>query len=68
MKMNWREARWLDKDGNPQLFVEKLSEFIADGDPHLNSEGIEYLLINGVLVIDGGELTGELAGEVILRR
>jgi len=26
------------------------------------------VLINGALVIDGGEFTGELAGEVILRR
>ena len=34
----------------------------------MNSEGIDYVLINGALVIDGGEFTGELAGEVILRR
>jgi len=55
-------------DRLPDLTDAKLSEFIADGDPHQNSEGIEYLLINGALVIDGGEFTGELAGEVILRR
>jgi N-acyl-D-amino-acid deacylase len=32
------------------------------------SEGVEYLLVNGRLAIDGGQYTGELAGEVILRR
>ena len=31
------------------------------------SEGVEYLLVNGKLAIDGGQFTGELAGEVILR-
>lgn len=30
-----------------------------------HSEGIEYLLVNGVLAIDGGETTGERAGRAI---
>ena len=55
-------------DRLPDLTDAKLTEFIADGNPHENSERVEYLLINGALVIDGGEFTGELAGEVILRR
>ena len=32
------------------------------------AEGVEYLLVNGKLAVDGGQYTGELAGEVILRR
>jgi N-acyl-D-aspartate/D-glutamate deacylase len=30
-----------------------------------HSEGIEYLLVNGVLAIDSGELTGERAGRAL---
>ena len=52
----------------PNMSDARLAEFIADGEPHQNSEGVEYVLINGTLVIDRGEFTGELAGEVILRR
>ncbi len=36
--------------------------------PHQYSEGIQYLLINGVLTIDRGKYTGVLAGEPIERR
>ena len=32
------------------------------------SEGVEYVMVNGELAIDGGQFTGALAGEVILRR
>ena len=33
--------------------------------PHRYSEGVSYLLINGETVIDGGEWTGALPGEII---
>lgn len=34
-------------------------------DPHQYSEGFEYVLINGEVVIDQGEYTGILAGQVL---
>ena len=37
-------------------------------DPHQLAEGIEYLLANGELVLDGGAHTGALPGRVIRRR
>jgi len=40
----------------------------ATFDENMYSEGVEYLLINGKFAIDGGQFTGALAGEVILRR
>lgn len=33
--------------------------------PHRYSEGVSYLLVNGETVIDGGEWTGALPGEII---
>ena len=40
----------------------------ATFEENVYSEGVEYLLVNGKLAIDGRQFTGELAGEVILRR
>ncbi len=40
----------------------------ATFEKNVYSEGVEYLLVNGKLAVDGGQYTGELAGEVILRR
>jgi N-acyl-D-amino-acid deacylase len=34
-------------------------------DPHQMSEGIDYVLINGRFVVDGGKPTGELPGQVL---
>jgi N-acyl-D-aspartate/D-glutamate deacylase len=36
--------------------------------PHAYSKGIRYVLINGKLAVDAGELTGALAGEVLTPR
>ena len=33
--------------------------------PHRYAEGVKYLLVNGKVVVDGGEYNGTLAGEVI---
>ena len=34
-------------------------------DPHHYSDGIEYVLVNGKPVVDGGKLTGALPGQVL---
>jgi N-acyl-D-aspartate/D-glutamate deacylase len=35
--------------------------------PHQLSRGVRYLLVNGKVVLDGGEFTGRLAGRVLGR-
>jgi N-acyl-D-amino-acid deacylase len=34
-------------------------------EPHQNSEGIDYVLINGRIAVDAGKVTGALAGRVL---
>ncbi|MFP4081944.1 MAG: N-acyl-D-amino-acid deacylase family protein [Candidatus Aminicenantes bacterium] len=36
--------------------------------PHQYSEGIEYLLVNGVLTLENGEYTGAMAGKPVAHR
>jgi N-acyl-D-amino-acid deacylase len=36
-------------------------------EPHQYAEGVDYVLVNGKLVVDGGRPTGELAGSVLAR-
>ena len=36
-------------------------------EPHQHSEGIEYVFVNGVAVLDGTKLTGALPGKVLIR-
>jgi N-acyl-D-amino-acid deacylase len=36
-------------------------------EPHQHSEGVEFVLVNGQLVVDGGKLTNTLAGKVLAR-
>lgn len=36
-------------------------------DPHHYAEGIDYVLVNGKAVVDGGKLTGALPGRVLTR-
>ena len=37
-------------------------------EPALYSEGVDYVMVNGVLTVDGGEFTDALPGEVVLRQ
>jgi N-acyl-D-amino-acid deacylase len=36
-------------------------------EPHQYSEGIPYVFVNGVAVVDAGRITGALPGQVIAR-
>jgi N-acyl-D-amino-acid deacylase len=36
-------------------------------EPHQHSEGIEYVFINGVAVVDAARLTGQMPGKVLVR-
>jgi N-acyl-D-amino-acid deacylase len=44
---------------------DRLTDRATFTDPLRYSEGVDYLLVNGVLVIDGEELTGALPGAVL---
>ncbi len=37
-------------------------------DPHQYPEGVEYVLVNGEVTVDGGEYTGVLAGRTLRKR
>lgn len=57
-----REGQWAD------LVVMDLAELRDEStplDPHRHASGIEHVLVNGVFVVDGGELTWALPGKVI---
>ena len=43
----------------------KLRDAATYLDPHQMSEGIDYAIVNGVLVRDGGTFTGKLPGRVV---
>jgi len=37
------------------------------GSPNQLSEGMQYVLVNGVPVVDGGKMTNALPGKVVTR-
>jgi dihydroorotase/N-acyl-D-amino-acid deacylase len=47
---------------NPDTIADK-AEF---GDPHHYAEGVEYVIVSGALVLDGGKMTGLRPGRVLL--
>jgi N-acyl-D-amino-acid deacylase len=44
---------------------EKITDKATFENPNQFSEGMEYVLVNGVAVIDGGKMTGALPGKVL---
>jgi len=47
--------------------LETITDHATFTDPHQYSEGVEYLLVNGVLSIDKGKATGDRGGRPIRR-
>ena len=47
------------------LDLDSLQDNATFFDPHQYSTGVDYVMVNGCLVVDEGELTGRLAGVVI---
>ncbi len=45
--------------------AERFGDAATYQEPHALAEGIEYVLVNGVFALDGGEATGALAGRVL---
>jgi len=57
-----REGMWADVVVfNPKTVIDKATY----EDPHRYPEGIEYVLVNGKIVVDKGEHTGALPGKVL---
>ncbi len=46
---------------------ERLRDRATVLEPDLYSEGVDYVMVNGILTIDNGEFTDALPGEVVLR-
>lgn len=47
------------------LDLERLADRATFFDPHQYASGVEYVLVGGVFVVDGGEVTGALPGEIV---
>lgn len=47
--------------------VARIRDMATFEDPHQYPEGVDYVFVNGRAVVDGGRLTGELAGRVLAR-
>ena len=47
------------------LDLDELADNATFFEPHQYPSGVEYVLINGTFVVDGGELTWALPGEII---
>jgi len=57
-----KEGMWADVVVFDPATVRDLATF---ENPNQLSEGMEYVLVNGVAVIDGGKMTGKLPGKVL---
>ena len=66
--MNWDDRGWIKEGYKADIVVLDLKNIITGtsiSNPHVYSEGVKYLLINGELVLNRGKWTGKLPGEVI---
>jgi N-acyl-D-aspartate/D-glutamate deacylase len=66
--MKWDDRGWIREGFVADVAVIDLDNIQTPSDitqPHAYAEGVEYLLINGAVVIDEGESTGELPGRVL---
>ncbi|MGD2295699.1 MAG: amidohydrolase family protein, partial [Candidatus Aminicenantes bacterium] len=65
--MNWEDRGWIKEGYKADVVVLDLENIrirTSISNPHAYSEGVKYLLINGKLVLDNGQWTGTLPGEV----
>ena len=66
--MNWEDRGWIKEGYRADVVVldlENIKIKTSISNPHAFSEGVKYLLINGKLVLDNGQWTGTLPGNVI---
>jgi N-acyl-D-aspartate/D-glutamate deacylase len=66
--MDWEDRGWIKEGFKADITVFDLKNIqtkTSISNPHQYSEGVEYLIINGELVLDNGNWTGQLPGKVI---
>jgi N-acyl-D-aspartate/D-glutamate deacylase len=66
--MNWNDRGWIKPGYIADIAVINLKRIKIDtsiSNPHRYSSGIEYLLVNGEMVLDKGQWTGKLPGKVL---
>ncbi len=66
--MGWDDRGWIKKDYRADILIfdlETIRDRATFDEMDLYSEGMRYVVIGGKLVIDEGQYTGELPGEVI---
>jgi N-acyl-D-aspartate/D-glutamate deacylase len=66
--MNWEDRGWIKEGYKADIVVLDLKNIqtrTSISNPHVYSEGVKYLLINGELVLSNGQWTEKLPGKVI---
>ncbi len=66
--MNWKDLGWIKEGYRADIAIldlENLRTETSISNPHVYSQGVKYLIINGELVIEEGRYTGKLPGRVI---
>jgi len=66
--MNWEDRGWIKEGYRADIVVLDLENIrirTSISNPLAYSDGVKYLLLNGELVLDDGEWTGKLPGQVI---
>ncbi len=66
--MNWNDRGWIREGYKADIVVLDLKNIktkTSISNPHQYSEGVQYLFINGQLVIDKGKWNGNLTGKVL---
>ena len=66
--MNWDDRGWIKEGYKADIALLDLADLrirTSISNPHAYSQGVRFLLINGELVLDGGNWTGKLPGKVI---
>ncbi len=67
--MNWNDRGWIREGYKADVVVfdpENIQIKTTISNPHQYSEGVEFLFINGELVLENGGYTGRLPGKVLL--
>ncbi len=66
--MNWSDRGWIREGYKADIVVLDLNNIktpTSISNPHQHSRGVEYLLVNGKIVIEKGRWNGQLPGRVL---
>ena len=66
--MNWDDRGWIKEGYKADIVVLDLNNLkikTSISNPHMYSQGVKYLLVNGKVVITGGKYNGQLPGQVL---